>query len=264
MPEILKRIEEYIVETRKKDTYWFVFNTAYNDIFAFDKEPDIEPSDGLFAMYKVCLNEKFVDNEARNEFLQFMQKEFPNTKLIEVLDLIGPSYKNNPYLGSIAVDCEKDDKVFLALCQKYGNPYEGVISNNKAFWVDNNIVATGEITAFGASDIRLKSNIKPINSALGFLGKVKTYEFDWNEKAISLNPIKTKKGAGVIAQEMSLLDNNFVHSIYGEYLGVDYERFIPYLIGGVNEVADEVTILKKRVAELELEVKNIKNANNIL
>ena len=135
MSEILKSIEEYIVETRKKDTYWFVFNTAYNDIFAFDKEPDIEPSDGLFAMYKVCLNEKFVDNEARNEFLQFMQKEFPNTKLIEVLDLIGPSYKNNPYLGSIAVDCEKDDKVFLALSQKYGNPYEGVISNNKAFWV---------------------------------------------------------------------------------------------------------------------------------
>ena len=71
-------------------------------------------------------------------------------------------------------------------------------------------------------------------------------------------PLKTKKGAGVIAQEMSLLDNNFVHSIYGDYLGVDYERFIPYLIGGVNEVADEVTILKKRVAELELEIKQLK------
>ena len=131
------------------------------------------------------------------------------------------------------------------------------VYNNKSFWVDNNIVATGEITAFGASDIRLKSNIKPINSALDFLGKVKTYEFDWNEKALSLNPLKTKKGAGVIAQEISLLDKNFVHSIYGDYLGVDYERFIPYLIGGVNEVADEVTILKKRVAELELEVKRL-------
>ena len=42
-------------------------------------------------MYSVCLNEKFVDNQARDEFLQFMQKEFPNTKLIEVLNLIGPS-----------------------------------------------------------------------------------------------------------------------------------------------------------------------------
>ena len=86
-------------------------------------------------MYEVCLNKKFVDNEARDEFLQFMQTKFSNTKLIEVLDLIGASYKNCPYLGSIVVDCEKDDKVFLALSQKYGNPYEGVISNNAAFWV---------------------------------------------------------------------------------------------------------------------------------
>ena len=86
-------------------------------------------------MYSVCLNEKFVDNQARDEFLQFMQTKFPNTKLIEVLDLIGASYKNCPYLGSIVVDCEKDDNVFLALSKKYGNPYEGVISNNAVFWV---------------------------------------------------------------------------------------------------------------------------------
>ena len=52
---------------------------------------DVEPSDGLSAIYKVYLNEKFIDIEVRNEFLQFMQKEFPNTKLIEVLNLIGPS-----------------------------------------------------------------------------------------------------------------------------------------------------------------------------
>ena len=130
--------------------------------------------------------------------------------------------------------------------------------NSWAIWANGSIVSTGEITAFGASDARLKSNIKQIDSALDFLSKVKTYEFDWNEKAIALNPLKAKRGAGVIAQEMSLLDNNFVHSIYGDYLGVDYERFIPYLIGGVNEVADEVTILKKRVAELELEIKQLK------
>lgn len=138
------------------------------------------------------------------------------------------------------------------------------VYNSKSFWVNNNIVATGEITAFGASDIRLKSNIKQIDSALDFLGKVKTYEFDWNEKALSLNPLKAKRGAGVIAQEMSLLDNNFVHSIYGDYLGVDYERFIPYLIGGVNELSkkmydygNRLDRAEKRVAELELEVKRL-------
>ena len=122
MPKMLKKIEDYIVEIRKKDMYWLVFNTAYNDMFAFDIEPEVKPSDGLLAMYAVCLNEKFVDNQARNEFLQFMQTKFPNTKLIEVLDLIGYSYRHSPYLGSIAVDCEKDDEVFIALSKKYGNP----------------------------------------------------------------------------------------------------------------------------------------------
>lgn len=43
MSEILKRVEEYIVEIRKRDTYWLVFNTAYNDIFAFDIEPELKP-----------------------------------------------------------------------------------------------------------------------------------------------------------------------------------------------------------------------------
>ena len=47
---------------------------------------------------------------------------------------------------------------------------------------------------------------------------------------------------------MSLLDNNFVHSIYGDYLGVDYERFIPYLIGGVNETNKK---LDNKTFELE-------------
>ena len=152
MSEILKRVEEYMVETSKKDTYWLVFNTAYNDIFAFDIEPELKSSDGILAMYEVCLNKKFVDNEARDEFLQFIQTKFPNTKLIEVLDLIGASYKNCPYLGSIAVDCEKDDELFIALSEKYGKPvlvdynkddelsinlsenYKGTILNNAVFF----------------------------------------------------------------------------------------------------------------------------------
>ena len=51
MSEILKRVEEYMVETSKKDTYWLVFNTAYNDLFVFDIEPEVKSSDGVLAMY---------------------------------------------------------------------------------------------------------------------------------------------------------------------------------------------------------------------
>ena len=152
MPIALYTIEEYVVKERKRDTYWLVFNTAYNDLFVFDIEPEVKSSDGILAMYEVCLNKKFIDNEVRDEFLQFMQTKFPNTKLIEVLDLIGASYKNCPYLGSIVVDCEKDDELFIALSEKYGKPvlvdynkddelsinlsenYKGTILNNAVFF----------------------------------------------------------------------------------------------------------------------------------
>ena len=128
MPQILKTIEDYVVNDRKRDTYFMVFNTVYNDIHAFNKEPE----NGIFTGY---LNKEFTDNKTRNEFLEFMQKEFPNTKLIEVLDSVSSGYLTYPYLGSIAVDCEENDEVYNAICKKYEDSKGMALSNNAVFWV---------------------------------------------------------------------------------------------------------------------------------
>ena len=132
MPQILKTIEEYVVNDRKRDTFFMVFNTVYNDIHAFNKEPEINSLDGIFTSY---LNKEFTDNKARDEFLQFMQKEFPNTKLIEVLDSVSSGYLTYPYLGTIAVDCEENDEVFNSICKKYEDSEGMPLSNNAVFWV---------------------------------------------------------------------------------------------------------------------------------
>ena len=132
MPQILKTIEEYVVETRKRDTFFIVFNTVYNDIHAFNKEPEINSLDGIFTGY---LNKEFTNNKARDEFLQFMQKDFPNTKLIEVLDSVSSGYLTYPYLGTIAVDCEENDEVYNAICKKYEDSKGMALSNNAVFWV---------------------------------------------------------------------------------------------------------------------------------
>ena len=128
MPQILKTIEEYVVNDRKRDTFFMVFNTVYNDIHAFTKEPD----NGIFTGY---LNKEFTDNKARDEFLEFMQKEFPNTKLIEVLDSVSSGYLTYPYLGTIAIDCEENDEVYNAICKKYEDSKGMAFSNNAVFWV---------------------------------------------------------------------------------------------------------------------------------
>lgn len=129
MPQILYTIDEYVVKERRKDTYWVVFNTVYNDVHAFGKKITGE---NAFNMY---LNKDFTDYEKRSEFLEYMKINFPDTKLIEVFDLVDSGYHQYPYLGSIAIECEKDDIVFKALSEKYGNPYEDAIINNSVFWV---------------------------------------------------------------------------------------------------------------------------------
>lgn len=57
---------------------------------------------------------------------------------------------------------------------------------------------------------------------------------------------------GLIAQD--LLSGGYtqwVKDIFNDYYTIDYERLIPVVWKGLQEVDDEVTRLKKRVRELE-------------
>ena len=125
MPQLLKTIDEYTVE-RARDTYWLVFNTSYNDLHAFGKKLYSEDS---------YLNTAKTDQKAREEFIEYMRRNFPDTELTEVFDLVTVGYLVYPYLGSIAIDCDKDSEVFKALSEKYGNPYDAAQKNNAVFWI---------------------------------------------------------------------------------------------------------------------------------
>ena len=132
MPQILKTLDEYVVEDRKRETYFIVFNRAYNDIYAFKKEPE---SDNLEDVFTGFLDKKFVDYKARDEFMNFMKENFPNTKLVEVFDLVSAGYIMYPYLGTVAIDCEENDEVYNAICKKYEDLKGMALSNNAVFWV---------------------------------------------------------------------------------------------------------------------------------
>ena len=131
MPQILKTLDEYVVEDRKKETYFIVFNRAYNDIYAFKKEPESNNLEDIFTGF---LDKKYVDYKARDEFMNFMKENFPNTKLIEVFDLVSAGYMMYPYLGTIAIDCEENDEVYNALCKKYEDETGMPKSNSAIFW----------------------------------------------------------------------------------------------------------------------------------
>ena len=129
MPRLLKTLSQYAVERRKEKTYFMVFNTVYNDEYAFGNEQN-SAENGIFGY----LNEKFVNNSARDEFINFMKDNFPNTKLEDVFDMVSPGYMVYPYLGTIAIDCERDDEVYNAICKKYEDELGNPLSKDAVFW----------------------------------------------------------------------------------------------------------------------------------
>ena len=127
-----------------------------------------------------------------------------------------------------------------------------VTANN--FHAATNITANGAITAkASSSDIRLKTDIQGYD-AMGIIRKFRSVKYHWNNLAKRNSDIFNHKkwNYGLIAQDLlSGGYSQWVSDIFKDYYTIDYERLIPVVWKGLQEVDDEVTRLKKRVRELE-------------
>ena len=105
------------------------------------------------------------------------------------------------------------------------------------------IRATGDIVANYSSDKRLKTNIKPISSALDKLLQISGVTFDWIEK----EEIHSHKGhdVGVIAQEVEAVLPEVVVTRDNGYKAVNYEKIVPLLIESIKDLKAEIDELKK-------------------
>ena len=105
------------------------------------------------------------------------------------------------------------------------------------------IRATGDVTAYYSSDIRLKENIKPIENALNKVDAISGNTYDWKE---GFDTIHSHKGndVGVIAQELEQVLPEVVTDRENGYKAVNYEKIVPLLIEAIKE-------LNKKIKELE-------------
>lgn len=157
----------------------------------------------------------------------------------------------------------------------YNASYGGVLgynSNNTAFgilgYLTYGFYSASSINVAGTvytSDARLKENVKPILNSLDILSALNPVSFDWKEKS-SRGP---SSDFGLIAQEVEQVIPECVfetttpgrtpemtHEVsleeeLGTYKGVDYSRFIPFLIAAVKELSDKNTALEARLSALE-------------
>ena len=116
--------------------------------------------------------------------------------------------------------------------------------------VTGDVVVTGNITAFYSSDISLKDNIRPIESAIFKVQQIRGVTFDWNEKS---NELQQEKGhdVGLIAQEVEMVLPEVIQIRKDGIKAISYEKVVPLLVEAIKEQQTLIEDLSNRIKSLE-------------
>ena len=121
-----------------------------------------------------------------------------------------------------------------------------LLSANSAGYVKvtGDLRVTGDITSYFSSDIRLKKNIKPIESPLEKLKLISGNTFEWDEE----NTAHSNKGKdiGVIAQEIEKVLPEIVKEKRG-HKAVQYEKIVALLIESNKALLERVEQLESKL-----------------
>ena len=115
----------------------------------------------------------------------------------------------------------------------------GSISGNSGSFVN-------DVVAF-TSDIRLKTDIEPIQNALDKVQSLNGFTYKHNEIAGELGLNTETRYAGISAQDLQEVLPEAVKNAPAsdEYLTVQYEKVVPLLIEAIKELKSEIEELKK-------------------
>jgi len=113
---------------------------------------------------------------------------------------------------------------------------------NSQIWATNSTIAT--------SDLRLKENVADLDSSLNLLMGMKSRTFTYKQNT-EYNFTEKGVTVGFVAQELKeLLEGTpYANSIVveaGKYYGVAYEKIIPLLVKGIQELKSELDTLKNK------------------
>ena len=120
--------------------------------------------------------------------------------------------------------------------------YDGTNMLASALFTDTSFTVVGDVIAYGSpSDVRLKENIKPIESALDKVSKLQGVTFDW-KKSDSILDIK--EDIGFIAQDVQKVIPELVRENKDGMLSMRHQGIAPILLEAIKELKQEIEELK--------------------
>lgn len=111
-----------------------------------------------------------------------------------------------------------------------------------ALFTDTSLTVVGDVIAFGSpSDVRLKENVKPIESALDKVTKLQGVTFDWKKSDSILD---VKEDIGFIAQDVRKVIPELVRENKDGMLSMRHQGIAPILLEAIKELKAEIEELK--------------------
>jgi hypothetical protein len=113
------------------------------------------------------------------------------------------------------------------------------------------IIASADITAFGSpSDIRLKENIKPLETALDKVLKLQGVTYDWKEDTDARSMTNIKEDIGFIAQQVQEVVPELVRQNNNGFLSLRDKGITALLVEAIKEQQTQIEELKSIINAL--------------
>jgi hypothetical protein len=117
------------------------------------------------------------------------------------------------------------------------------------------LYVNGDITAnsiAGTSDVRFKTNIRSVSSALDKIKQLRGVYFNWNQKAFPEKDFGAQDELGFIAQEVEKIVPEIVikDKTKEEYRSVKYDKLVALLVEAIKEQQKQIDRLNNKVNRL--------------
>ena len=127
--------------------------------------------------------------------------------------------------------------------RNYNNSTSAMMES--ARFINTSLTVAGDVIAYGSpSDVRLKENIKPIESALDKAMKLQGVTFDWKQKEDSI--LELKEDIGFIAQDVQKVVPELVRENKDGMLSMRHQGIAPILLEAIKELKAEIDLLKSK------------------